>query len=305
MANTFSSSLVVDTGTRAAVTVLQNRLAPLNALSTDFSSDVVDPLRKLQVGVATASAAAVSNPTSFAVAGSTLSNAAITMTHISAGFGLTSQQLNQGFRLEKLMKIALRKLADAVMDNVLTPIGAGTVGSPTFGTAYTSAITTSNALPGNTFISAALGTIWASISNSSSKALILDGSYYQYLLPQTGFNLDVAQKGAYGFENGIYLNNRWTGVTGGTDNGLNGTTRTIKGLVASEEAMAVATAIPYIDPAVASLLQLSEVIEIPDLGVAVNLNIWADQSTRSLYGSYDLAVGSAVADTSAMKTISA
>jgi hypothetical protein len=307
MANTYSSSLVVDVATQAAITTLQPRLAALKSFASDFSDEVISGagLRKLQVGVVQNAAAAVTNPTSFESTGDTVNAAPVQLQHISAQFGLTSADLNKGFRLERILKANLRALANAVMDVALAPIGSGTAASPKFASAYSTAVTTSNALPGNTFISGALGSIWSSISNSSSKALILDGSYYQYLLPQTGFNLDVAMKGAYGFENGIFLNNRWSGVTAGTDNNLNGTSRTIKGFVASQESLAMAAALPYVDPAVAGLLQQQEVIEIPDLGLSVQFNVHGSLASRSLFGTFDVLFGSAAADTSALKTISA
>jgi hypothetical protein len=298
MANTFSSSLVVDTATKAAITVLQSKLAPVKAFSTDFSSDVVNPLRKLQVGVATTAAAAVSSPTSFESQGTTLTNTAVTMTHYSAQFGLSSAQLNQGFTLERIMAINLRSLANALVDAALTPLNTTTFGSSVYSTAISTA---TGGVLGNDLITKALPALWSGLKDGTSRNLVLDGSYYSYLLPQSGFSLKPGD-GAYGFDT-VNFNNRWTGVTGGSDANLNGTTKTIKGFAASPEALAIASALPYIDPAVASLLQMSETIEIPDLGLAVQFNVHGSLASRSLQASFDVVFGSAAADGSALKFI--
>jgi hypothetical protein len=99
------------------------------------------------------------------------------------------------------------------------------------------------------------------------------------------------------------MNNRWNGITGGSDAQLNGTTKTIKGFAASPEAMACASAIPYVDPAVAGLLQQSEIIDVPDLGISVQMNISGSLSSRSLQGSFDVLFGAAKADGSALKIV--
>jgi hypothetical protein len=303
MANTYSSSLVVDTATTAAITVLQSRLAAIKNFNSDFSSDVVSGagLRKLQVGVVSNAATAVTNPTSFESQGDTVNNTAVTMNHLSAQFGLSSQQLNQGFRLEKVMAANLRSLANAIIDIALTPLTTANYGSAAYSTAITTA---SGGNLGNTFITAGLPTLWSALKDGTSRNLVLDGSYYAYLLPQSGFSLDQNSKGAYGFDS-IAYNNRWNAVTGGSDSALNGTTKTIKGFAASPEALAMASAIPYVDPAVAGLLQQSEIIDIPDLGLSVQMNIWGSLSSRSLQASFDVLFGASKADGSALKFVTA
>ena len=68
----------------------------------------------------------------------------------------------------------------------------------------------------------------------------------------------------------------------------------------------MASALPYVDPAVASLLQQQEVVEVPGLdGLQIQLSIWGDLSTRGLYGSFDVLFGAAKADGSALKFITA
>lgn len=303
MANSYSSALVVDTATQAAVTVLQSRLASLKAFNSDFSSDVVAGAgrRKLQVGVVGNAAAANKNPSSFEAQGDTVTAAAVTMDHYSATFGLSSDQLNQGFKLEKVMTANLRALANAIIDAALTPLSTANYGSAVYSTAISTA---TGGQIGNTLISTGIPALLAAIKDGSQKNLILDGSYTAYLSQTTAYSVKWNDEGAFGFD-GVYVNNRWNGVTSGSDANLNGTTKTIKGFAASPEALAMASAIPYIDPAVAGLLQQSEVIEIADLGLAVQMNIWGSLSSRSLYGSFDVIFGAAKADGSALKFITA
>lgn len=295
MANTFSSSLVTDVATKAAITALQSRLAPIKNFTTDFSSDVVNPLRTLQVGVATAAGSVVSSPTSFESQGSTLDKASVSMTHYSAQFGISSADLNKGFTLERIMQINLRALANAIIDAALAPVSTANFGDAVYSTAITTA---TGGVLGNDLITKALPTLWGSLKDGTSRNLVLDGSYYQYLLPQSGFSLKPGE-GAYGFDS-VTFNNRWNGA--GTVS-VTGTSKTIKGFVASPEAIAVATALPYVDSAVASLLQMSEVIEVPDLGISVQFNVWGSLASRSLQASFDIVAGAAKADGNALKLI--
>ena len=311
MANTLSTSLVTDVATKTAITVLQSRLAAIKNFSTDFSSEVVNPLRKLQVGVATTAGSVVSNPSSFESQGTTLNAAAVTMTHYSAQFGLSSAELNKGFTLERIMQVNLRALANQIIDAALSPISVANFTSNSVSpVVYTTAISTATGgVRGNDLITKALPTLWGSLGNGTTRNLVLDGSYYQYLLPQSGFSLNP-NTAAYGFDT-VNYNNRWNGTTGlsGATGLASGGTKTsttdyqIKGFVASNEAIAVASALPYIDPAVASLLQLSEVIEIPDLGISVQFNVHGSLASRSLQASFDVVIGAAVADASALKMI--
>ena len=220
MANTYSSSLVVDTATTTAITVLQPKLSSLKAFNTDFSQDIVPTagLRKLQVAVVSNAAVAVTNPTSFQSQGDSVSSAAVTMNHISAQFGLTSQQLNQGFRLEKVMKANLAALGNAIMDVAMTPLTTANFGTAAYNTGISTA---TGGVLGNSLITAGLPALFAAIANGTSRNLVLDGTYFGYLQPQSGFSIPVTGGPAYGFDN-VYLNTRFNAVTGGSDALLNG-----------------------------------------------------------------------------------
>lgn len=304
MANTYSSSLVTDIATQASITVLQPKLSALKAFSSDFTSDTVSGagLRKLQVAVVANAASAVTNPTSFTSNGDSVSAAGVTMNHISAQFGLTSAQLNQGFRLEKVLKANLAALGNAIMDVAFAPMTTANYGTAAYNTAIATA---TGGILGNDLITKGLPALFAAIANGSERNLVLDGQYFSYLLPQSGFSLPVTGGPAYGFDN-VYLNTRFNAITGGSDSLLNGTTKTCHGFAASPEALAVASSLPYVDQAVAGLLQQQETIQIEGLdGLAIQMSIWGDLATRGLYGSFDVIFGAAKADGSALKFITA
>jgi hypothetical protein len=281
MANALASALVVDTAAEMAITVLQSSLAPLRAFTTDFSTDVYDPLKAIQVAVAYSTGSVTTNPTSFETADTTVNAAKVTMVHFSKSFGISSTELNQGHRLQRLMQVNLRALANALIDAALTPVT-----TVNFGVAV---VTTSAS-----FITAGGGsqTLWAALKNGTTRSLVVDGALYATMLPTATTSLLPGQAGAYGFDGGVYMNNRW-----------NGAVTNCKGFAASPEAIAIAAALPAIDPSVQQLLNASETITIPDLGLSVQFNMWGSTSSRASWGSFDLVFGAKEADTSALKII--
>jgi hypothetical protein len=285
MANTFASALVVDIATSEAITVLQNRLAPLRAFASDFSDEMVPvpatggPLQKIQVPIASSASAVSVNPTSFEAGDVTLTAAEVTPAHYSAGFGLTSAEINQGHRLQRLVRIKLHTLADAIMTAVNTNIT-----TTNFGAAVVTSATN--------FVSVGMPALWAALQNGTSRALVLDGSLYSQLLPTTKENFALGEQGAYGWDGGIFMNNL---MTGGVAN--------LKGFAASTEALAFAGRVPEMDPAVRSLLFEQSLITIPDLGISVQFNLWGSLASRSVRASFDLVFGAQAADKSALKLV--
>ena len=47
-------------------------------------------------------------------------------------------------------------------------------------------------------------------------------------------------------------------------------------------------------------MEASRVVEIPDLGLNVVINLWGSTATRTLWASYGVMFGAAVADASAL-----
>ena len=77
MANSLSSSLVLDTLAEATLTTLGNRLAPLRAFSTDFTADMMNQNAFVQVRKANAAGAVQTNPTNFETGDTNVTNVAV------------------------------------------------------------------------------------------------------------------------------------------------------------------------------------------------------------------------------------
>jgi hypothetical protein len=275
MANVFDSALVVATISEQVQTVLANRLAPLRIMSTDFSSEVRKPKDTIQVPLVTATSATATNPTDFTPASDvTVGKATVTLDHYSQFFGITQADLALGHRLENLVRINLNALADKLFSVAITPIT-----TVNFGAAV---VTTTTITPG----SGHLATLWSSISKSDRKGLVVTPEIYSKLIPTNADFLPL-QNGAYGFDQGIYYANSFSGAVSGLD-----------GFAICPEAIAVASALPVIDPAVANLLYVSDVVTIDSLGISVMYNITASQATRTVTASVECMMGSAAGLTS-------
>jgi len=275
MANSFDSALVVATISEQVQTVLANRLAPLRILSTDFSNEVRRPKDTIQVPLVTDTSATSTNPTDFTPASSvTVGKTTVTLDHYAQFFGITQAELAQGHRLENLVRINLNALADKLWSVAITPIT-----TTNFGAAV---VTTTTITPG----SGHLATLWSNISKADRKGLVVTPEIYSKLIPTNADFLPL-QNGAYGFDQGIYYANSFSGAVSGLD-----------GFACSPEAIAVAAAMPPIDPAVANLLYVSDVVTIDSLGLSVMYNITASQSTRTVTASVECMFGSAAGLTS-------
>jgi hypothetical protein len=278
MANSLSSSLVLDTLAEATLTTLGNRLAPLRAFSTDFTTDMMNQNAMVQVRKANAAGAVQTNPTNFETGDTNVTNVAVQVKHYSKSYNLSSQELNQGFRLEQLAAINAQVLANKIIDIALAPITA---------TNFPSNVTVAQA----SFSATNAKTLWGAVAKSSMRHLILDGTAFAQLLPTDtlGFGIQNSsyRPGSYGFD-AVILNTRWDGA--GTN---------IYGFAVGPEAVAAAAGLPMVDPGVASLLAGSRTITLPDLGLSVQLNTWGSLSSRSAWASLDVMFGAALGDNTA------
>jgi hypothetical protein len=275
MANVFDSALVVATISEQVQTVLANRLAPLRIFSTDFSNEVRKPKDTIQVPLVTATSATSTNPTDFTPASDvTVGKATVTLDHYAQFFGITQAELANGHRLENLVRINLNALADKIFSVAITPITTVNFGAAT--------VTTTAITPG----SGHLATLWSAISKADRKGLVVTPEIYSKLIPTNADFLPL-QNGAYGFDQGIYYANSFSGAVTGLD-----------GFACSPEAVAVASAMPPIDPAVANLLYVSDSVTLDQLGMTIMYNITASQSTRTVTASCEVMFGSAAGLTS-------
>jgi hypothetical protein len=275
MANTIDSALIASTISEQAQTVLANRLAALNLFSTDFSAEVKKPKDTVQVPVATATASTSVNPTSFnSTGGTTLDKATVALDHIYQPFGLDYSDIQNAIKLERLVKINLNALADKIWALVTAPITTANFGSTVVAPATAAA----------NFAAGDLAKLWSSVSKGTSKGLVLSPTLYSGIIPTatTGLTLD---KGAYGFDGGIYYANQFSGQT------------RLAGFACSPEALAIASAAPSLDHIRSNML-ISDVVVLEQLGMGIYYNCWADPTTRALVASLEVMFGAAKAVTS-------
>jgi hypothetical protein len=275
MPNTIDAALIGSTISEQAQTVLGNRLAALSLFSSDFSSEVKKPKDTLQVPVATATASTQTNPTAFnSVGGTTLDKVTVSLDHIYQPFGLEYSDIQNAVKLEKLVKINLNALADKIWSLVTAPITVANFGSAIVAPATAAA----------NFAAGDLAKLWSSVSKSGSKGLVLSPTLYSGIIPTatTGLTLD---KGAYGFDGGIFYANQFAGQT------------RLAGFACSPEALAIASAAPSLDHVRSNML-VSDVVVLEQLGLSIYYNVYADPTTRAIVASAEVMFGAAKAVTS-------
>jgi hypothetical protein len=275
MPNTIDSALIAATISEQAQTVLGNRLAALSLFSTDFSAEVKKPKDTIQVPIATATASTSVNPTSFnSTGGTTLEKATVTLDHLYQPFGLDYGDIQNAIKLANLVKINLNALADRIWQAVTTPITVANYGTAT--------VTPANAAAN--FAAGDLAKLWAHISKSTSKGLVLSPTLYSGIIPTQTIGLTL-DKGAYGFDNGIYYANQFSGQT------------RLAGFACSPEALAIASAAPSLDH-IRDQMMISDVVVLEQLGMSIYYNVWADHATRAIVASCEVMFGAAKAVTS-------
>lgn len=271
MANTFDADLVVDVISSQTQTVLGNRLAPIGSFASDFSDEEIRQEKNIRVPFATTASAVQTNPTNFETGDTTLSEIVVDLNHYSKSFHITSQQLNQGFRLEQLVQINAQAFADKLIDVAFTPLTV-----TNFGTAR--AITVAQA----SIADADLQTAFALIAKSETKNLILDGTAYSKFLPTNMESLGTLGRGY----NAWYLNTRWNGA--GTN---------VYGFAGGPNALGYASRLPQHGAASDMISQTS--IVIPSVGLPVQINVWFSRASRTLWGSMDTMFGVGLGDVTA------
>ena len=271
MANVFDSGLVVATISQQVQTVLANRLAPLRLFTSDFSNEVKKAKDTIQVPIVSATSATSVNPTNFEPGSNvTIGKTTVTLDHVAQFFGIDQADLALGHRLENLVKINVDALADKLWSIAITPVT-----TVNFGNAV---VTTTTITPG----SGHLATLWSTISKSTNKGLVVTPDIYSKLIPTNADFLPL-QNGAYGFDQGVYYANTFSGAVSGLD-----------GFACSREAVCVAAAKPMIDPAVSSQFQISDqVVTLEQLGLSVYWNVWGSTNNRQVNASIELMFGSA------------
>lgn len=279
MANTIDADLLIDTLGQKAITYLGDRLAPMRAFASDFSSDGIAQTKSIQLVKVTAGATTLKNPTSFIAGDSTTSNVAVTVDAYSQPFHITSKELNQKMRIENLADANLQALA-LTLSKVWTALIL-------VGTFTNTAVTVAQA----SFVAASAKSLLGSVMKCREKHLVLDGVAYAQLAPSDKNGFSLSESGAYGF-NGIHCQTDWTGATAN-----------VYGFAAGPEALAMYANIPLMDPAVAARLDGQKNFVIPGIELPIQVNTWVDANTRTRWASYDIMFGAAVAEATALTVV--
>ncbi|MDB6172032.1 MAG: hypothetical protein JWL59_1343 [Chthoniobacteraceae bacterium] len=277
-ANSFAAALVTDVARIRGITILQAKLAALSCFSTDFSCDPIAPKKTIQVPKATVGATGQTNPTNYETGDTTLTAIAVTPNELSVSFGITSAQLQQGFRIEQICDINLRVLANMIMDAATTPMTLANFPSPLI-------VTAAN------FGTDDLSILFGNAKNYTQKNLVLDGTYLGQFIPTDKFHYALGEDGAYGFDK-MRMNNRW-----------NGGVANLQGIVADPQAIGLGSGLPVIDDAVASMMLSCEVIIVPGIDLPVQFCVWGSLATRGVWASYSVMFGAAAGDTTAARLI--
>jgi ATP-dependent Clp protease protease subunit len=250
-ANTIDTALTTDTLSNSLITVLQNRLPILAAISLKFETDPIGPTRKIQVPIVTAGGTAQTNATSFEDTTNfvgTIDNVEIDPDRITVGSHLTPAELQTGRALTDFGVIKAHEMADAIMARITAVITTANFASPAF-------IPSSAA----NFGSSELGSAWAAIAKSMIKSIMLHQDAYKNFLPATLENFNVLTQGMPGWEN-FLLNTYWTGATAGTF-----------GFACNPQAIALGAGLPKLSP---NFSGTATTVAVPGLGISVSVQEW-------------------------------
>ena len=279
MANIIDADLLLDTLGEKAITYLGDKLAPLRAFARDFTQDGIQQTKSVQLVKVTAGSTTLQNPTTFQSGDTTTDNIAVTVDAYSQPFHITSKELNQKMRLENLAQANLQAFAVA-----LSKVWTALILTTTF---TNTGVTIAQA----SFDAANAKKLLGSVMKCAQKSLILDGVAFAQLAPSDKNAFQLGETGAYGFQ-GIHCQTDWTGATAN-----------VYGFAAGKQALAMYAGIPLMDPGVAAKLDGQKIMEIPGLGLSVQVNTWVDVNTRARWASYDLAFGAAVAEATALTVV--
>lgn len=287
MANSFSVDLVLDRVSKRTITYLGNVFAPLNAFSTDFSNEEYTQGQNVRFQVANAGPTVQTNPTNWESGDWGLTNVNILVNQYSGSISLTPRQLNNEFRLDQAIDVALQAIAKKFMGVAFAPVTSS--GSTNFSNVIVSTANLSQANVANAMASA-----WVTIAKSTRKNAILSASAYAKLLP-TQLNTELGPVAGLAGYDAVYLNTDFSGA--GTN---------VQGFFGGPGAVAVLSGLPQQVPSMFGEAIQQQVISVP-IGGRGSLNqgslsnptvqllqtTWLATATRTMWISYDWMQGSA------------
>jgi len=268
------------------IVVLQNRLAPLASFTRDFGTDRMKPLAKVQVPIATAGGTAQSNATSFEDTTNfvgTLDNVEIAPARITAGAHITPAELQGGFRMAQWAEIKAHELANKIQSLVNAIITTTNFDrSSELDSGAKSVVSAAAA-----FAKTDLDDMWASISKSMQKYVMLDASYFKRFLPANLESFNPLQGNSLPGWDGFYLNTYWTGAESNT-----------KGFACNPQAVAVASGLPLAS-ANRGASTAVQVVTLPDIALSIELQQWYSTETKTDWANWEVMFGAAKGDPAA------
>jgi ATP-dependent Clp protease, protease subunit len=289
-ANTFSGTITTAFLLDGAVTILQNRWAPLMCFTREFSQDPYKPKATGIQKYVSATTAAQTDVTNFeAGEGDTIDPISVTMHQYTKNFEVTNAQLMGGLRMENLLTINAAGIADKII-----AIATGPITVTNFGTL---AGTTGAAAPlvaaASAFGFSDLATLWGGLKKSPIKNVLLDGEYLARVINSpTFYQVAGVQPGggwsAFGWDY-IALNTNWTGAGSG-----------ITGFACNPQAITVVAGLPLTPPQgiPGNTLQVATAT-VPDVGISIASYSWFSLASRTAWQSFDIMLGAAATDTTA------
>jgi hypothetical protein len=256
------------------INVLTEKLAMVNAFTSNFSLDRMRPKATVVVPKVTVGSTTMLNPTNFESGDSTVVGTSISMNQVTNSFHLTNEQVNQGHQLMILSTAAANNLANQISDLITALFVIGTTGENGYG-AGTGIDTAANFAPDD------LSSIWALAGNYVEKNLLLASTYVAKLIPQTRENFNIGESGAFGFDL-LAEQNRWTGALANT-----------VGFVCDRGAVAVASGMPINQPPGEFTSVQTTTLKN---GLSVETRTWYARGTRTIWASHDIMFGAAVGD---------
>lgn len=279
MANNIDASLINTILSQAAITKLAGKYAVLGAFTADYSDELRDVRsRSILVPYVSGGSAVQVNPTDFQVGDTDVMSRNVLLNHISKTAYLNPYDIQNGRRLEWLAQQSINTVATELEKRVFQLIteanfGAAVATYPTGSMAVSSVQTLWGALPG-------------SVKNFCAAASEFKNFVESDLFK---FKVSTGSQAAFGYDSFDWSNVGFTNAGAG-----------ITSFAAAPQAIVCAAALPAYTDAVNRLLDQTS-FTIPDLGISIQSNIWADSQSRNTYHSFDVLFGCALGDTTAMK----
>ena len=286
MANSLSSSLVLDSISRVVITPLGSILAPFAAFTTDFSDETYTKGQNVRFRYANVGPSTQTNPTNWESGDSGQDNVNLQVNHYSVSWHIDPDAVEKGYMLDQLAAKAYQNFGAKIWDVATAPITSS--GTTKFANIAVAAAS---------LVRANLQTVWAAIADAPVKNLILSGTAYAQMLPADANGFRLGQ-GAYGFDNWYLATRAFAGTN-------------VYGFAGHPGALGMIAGLPKMDDEVRADLQ-SQVLTVPLAGggtgqgglaptLSVLASTWVARATRIRWASLDVMFGAEKLDNTACR----